>query len=126
MKSVLIFFVLLVLVACPPPPNFAEDRGRRESRRKEFNKQMVDCLLKSEISDELKKQVEDNKDDDLRKILHMFMTKLESNDREIIRKCRRELFGKMREKFFGGHFRPNLTQFERPTFKGQGNKNNLK
>ena len=126
MKSVLIFFVLLVLVACPPPPNFAEDRGRRESRRKEFNKQMVDCLLKSEISDELKKQVEDNKDDDLRKILHMFMTKLESNDREIIRKCRRELFGKMREKFFGGRFRPNLTQFERPTFGGQGNKNNLK
>jgi predicted Holliday junction resolvase-like endonuclease len=122
MKSVLIFFVLLVLVACHPP-HFAEDRGRRESRRKEFQKQMSDCLLKSEISDELKKQLQDNKDDDLRKILHLFITKLDSNDREIIRKCRRELFGKMREKLIGGHFRPNLTQFERPTHGGQGNKN---
>ena len=122
MKSVLIFFVLLVLVACPPP-SFAEDRGRRESRRKEFKKDMTDCLLKSEISDELKKQLQDNKDDDLRKILHLFITKLDSNDREIIRKCRRELFGKMREKLIGGHFRPNLTQFERPTHGGQGNKN---
>ena len=122
MRSVLIFFVLLLLVACPPP-TFAEDRGRRESRRKEFQKQMSDCLLKSEISDELKKQLQDNKDDDLRKILHLFITKLDSNDREIIRKCRRELFGKMREKLIGGHFRPNLTQFERPTHGGQGNKN---
>ena len=122
MRSVLIFFVLLVLVACPPP-SFAEDRGRRESRRKEFKKDMTDCLLKSEISDELKKQLQDNKEEDLRKVLHLFMTKADTNDKEIIRKCRRELFGKMRERFAGGHFRPNLTQFEEFKHRGQGNKN---
>ena len=95
MKVVLIFLVLMVLVVCPPPEF---NREERQKRRREFQKQMADCILKSEsVSADLKKQIEDNKDDDLRKVLHLYITKLDANDREIIRKCRRELFGKMRE-----------------------------
>ena len=112
MRSVLIFLVLIALVVCQPP--FAGgNRERRENRRKEFQKDMVDCLLKSDISAELKKEIQDNKDDDLRKVLHTFMTKLDSNDREVIRKCRRELFTKMRDNM--GRFidRPNITDFHR-------------
>ena len=95
MRNVLIFLMLMVLVVCPPPEF---DREERQNKRKEFQKQMVDCLLNSEgISADFKKQIEDNKDDDLRKVLHLYITKLDTNDREIIRKCRRELFGKIRE-----------------------------
>ena len=33
---------------------------------------MAECILKSEsVSADLKKQIEDNKDDDLRKVLHL-------------------------------------------------------
>ena len=101
----------MALVVCPPP--FGEDRQGREKRRKEFQKEMTDCLLKSEISAELKKEIEDNKEDDLRKVLHMYMAKLDSNDREIIRKCRRELFGKMRDNYGRFHGHPNFTDFHR-------------
>ena len=96
MRVVFIFLVLIALVLCQPPHEF--NREERVKRRKEFQKQLADCILRSEsISSELKKQIEDNKDDDLRKVLHLYVTKLDTNDREIIRKCRRELFGKMRE-----------------------------
>ena len=96
MRVVLVFLVLVALVLCNPPHEF--NREERIKRRKEFQTQLADCILKSEsLSPELKKQIEDNKDDDLRKILHLYITKLDTNDREIIRKCRRELFGKMRE-----------------------------
>jgi len=93
MRNVLVF-VLLALVFCHPPEFNREERARR---RQEFNKEMADCILKGEISSELKTQIENNKDDDLRKVLHLYMTKLDTNDREVIRKCRRELFSKMME-----------------------------
>ena len=96
MKGVLLFLVLIALVACQPPHEF--NREERMKRRKEFQKQLADCILKDEsISADLKKKIEDNKDDDLRKVLHLYISKLDTNDREIIRKCRRELFSKMRE-----------------------------
>ena len=101
MKNVLVF-VLLALVICHPPEFNKEERVKR---RKEFNKEMGECILKGSISAELKTQIENNKDDDLRKVLHLYMTKLDTNDREIIKKCRRQLFSKMmeihREKFKG-------------------------
>ena len=95
MKSVLVFLVLLALAFCHP---HEFSREARHQRRQQLQKEMRDCILKSEsVSAELKKQIEDNKDDDLRKVLHLYITKLDTNDREIIRKCRRELFGKMKE-----------------------------
>ena len=35
----------------------------------------------------------------MRHTLHLFLNKLDTKDREIIRKCRREVFGKMRDMF---------------------------
>ena len=97
MKNLLIFLVLMVFVVCPPPHFNIEERIRR---RKEFQKNMANCIVNSEgVSAELKKKIEDNKDEDLRKILHLYIAKLDSSDREIIRKCRKELFTKMRESF---------------------------
>ena len=94
MKSVLVFLVLLALAFCHPQFN----REAIHQRRQQFQKEMADCILKSEsVSADLKKQIEDNKEDDLRKVLDLYINKLDTNDREIIRKCRRELFGKMRE-----------------------------
>ena len=111
MRNVLIFLILMALVVCPPPEF---NREERQNRRKEFQKQMVDCLLNSEgISADFKKQIEDNKDDDLRKVLHTFMTKLDSNDREVIRKCRRELFSKTSDNMGRIFGRPNITDFHR-------------
>ena len=110
MRSVLVFFVLLALVICHPPEF---NREERQKRRKEFQKELADCILKSEsASADLKKQIEDNKDDDLRKVLHLFITKLDSNDREIIRKCRREIFGKIREMHRGKFDRNSSHPFD--------------
>ena len=97
MKGLLVFLVLMVFVVCHPPHFNHEERMRR---RKEFQKNMADCIVNSEgVSAELKKKIEDNKGEDFRKILHLYIAKLDSSDREIIRKCRRELFSKMRESF---------------------------
>ena len=97
MKNLLVFLVLMVFVVCPPPHFNIEERIRR---RKEFQKNMANCIVNSEgVSAELKKKIEDNKDEDFRKILHLYIAKLDSSDREIIRKCRKELFTKMRESF---------------------------
>ena len=53
MKSLLIFLVLMVFVVCPLPEHNIEERIRR---RREFQKNMADCIVKSEgISAELKK-----------------------------------------------------------------------
>ena len=121
MKSVLVFLFLMALVVCPPPEF---NREERQKKRKQFQKDMADCILKNEsASAELKKQVEDNKDDDLRKVLHLYITKLDLNDREIIRKCRRELFGKNRE-MHRGRFHDRFggfNQTHRPPFERHGN-----
>ena len=121
MKSVLVFLVLMALVFCPPPEF---NREERQKRKRDFQKQIAECILKTEsLSADLKKQIEDNKDDDLRKVLHLYITKLDSNDREIIRKCRRELFGKMRE-MHRGRFHDRFGGFNhthRPPFERHGN-----
>ena len=93
MKNALVF-VLLALVICHPPEFNREERAKR---KQEFYKEMANCILKRSISAELKTQIENNKDDDLRKVLHLYMTKLDTNDRAIIIKCRKELFIKRRE-----------------------------
>ena len=55
--------------------------------------------MKEDISTELKTKLQENKDEDLRHTLHLFLNKLDTKDREVIRKCRREVFGKMRDLF---------------------------
>ena len=94
MKEALIFLFLIVLVVCPYP---SYDREERIQKRKEFQNQLKECILKNDnISNDLKNQLQENKDDDLRKILFTQFSKLEQSDREIIRKCRKEYYEKVR------------------------------
>ena len=93
MKNYLLFAILMAIAICHPNDHFREERMKR---RKEFQKELTNCIVTSEgLSQNLKKQIEDNKDEDLRKILHLYLDKLDANDREIIRKCRREVFSKV-------------------------------
>ena len=94
MKCVLIFLVLIALVMCNPLKFSKEER---QKRKEEFQKQIADCILKSEsASADLKKKIKDNKDDVLKNVLHLYLSKLDSKDREALRKCRKELVEKMK------------------------------
>ena len=111
MRFVLFAVVLISLILCQP--HHEMNKEERLKRKKEFQKELVECILNNgTISAELKKQVEDNKEEDLRKILHLFTEKLESTDREVIRQCRRQLFTKMREAIRSRFNHGNGTFFE--------------
>ena len=99
MKGVLLFIFLATLVVCQHPESHEGKHTERIHRRKQIQKDIADCILKGDISTELKNKLEENKDEDLRHTLHLFLNKLDIKDREVIRKCRREVFGKMREMF---------------------------
>ena len=99
MKGVLLFIFLAALVVCQHPDSHEGKKEERIHRRKQIQKDIHDCILKGDISTELKNKLEENKDEDLRHTLHLFLNKLDTKDREVIRKCRREVFGKMREMF---------------------------
>ena len=96
MKNFVVFLVLMALVICPRPNRgrFSEDRKKR---RKEYEKQIVDCIINSaRVSQELKSQLEENKNNDVREILREHFNKYDDNDHEVIRKCRREYYTKIR------------------------------
>ena len=99
MKGVLLFAFLLTLVICQHPDTHEGRMEERIQRRKKIQKEICDCLLKEDISSELKSKLEENKDDDLRHTLHLFMNKENTKDKELIRKCRREAFDKLRDLF---------------------------
>ena len=101
MRGVLIFIFLASLVLCQQPESSTGKHEERVQRRKKIQQEIYDCILKEEISTELKTKLQENKDEDLRHTLHLFLNKLDTKDREVIRKCRREVFGKMRELFKG-------------------------
>ena len=93
MKNLLIVFALVALVLCDKP-------RLRDVKRKQFRKEIIDCILNNEnSSEELKNKVKKEIDDEYRKILHIFIAKLNQEDREIIRKCRRIYFGKIRDMY---------------------------
>ena len=96
MKNFVVFLVLIALVICPLP-NRGRFREDRQKRRKEYEKQIVDCIVNSErVSQELKSQLEENKNNDVREILSEHFNKFDDNDHEVIRKCRREYYTKIR------------------------------
>ena len=101
MRGVLIFIFLASLVLCQQPESSTGKHEERVQRRKKFQQEIYDCILKEDISAELKTKLQENKDEDLRHTLHLFLNKLDTKDREVIRKCRREVFGKMRDLFKG-------------------------
>jgi oligoendopeptidase F len=121
--KVVLFLFLFALIVCPPVPTEGEGQEERNERRKKFQQEITDCILKGDISTELKTKLQENKDEDLRKTLHTFLSKLDSNDKEVIRKCRREIFGKLREElktrrhdsFMNStHYRHHPFHLERP------------
>ena len=99
MRGVFIFMFLATLVLCQHPETHEGRHEERVQRRKKIQKEICDCILKEDISSELKTKLEENKEEDLRHTLHLFLNKLDTKDREVIRKCRREVFGKMRDMF---------------------------
>ena len=109
MKGVLLFIFLAALVVCQHPESHEGKHEERIHRRKQIQKDISDCILKGDISTELKNKLEENKDKDkyLRQTIHLFLNKLGTKDSEVIKKCRREVFGKMRDMFksrkFGNH-----------------------
>ena len=109
MKGVLLFIFLAALVVCQHPESHEGKHEVRIPRKKQIQKDISDCILKGDISTELKNKLEENKDKDkdLRHTIHLFLNKLDTKDSEVIRKCRREVFGKIRDMFksrkFGNH-----------------------
>ena len=93
--KIIFFIFLLTFIVCQPSEEKREEIRRR---RKEHDRQIAECILKNEnISTNLKKLIEENKEENLMKALHPRDHKLERSDRDIIRNCRKEMFDKMRE-----------------------------
>ena len=90
MKTILLFLILLVFVGCPPSKEKIEEM---KIKRKERDKKIEECLLKSEIaSEDLKKKIKEKKDEDLIRILYPHGHELDKSDKDAIRDCRREVF----------------------------------
>ena len=95
MRKILFFVLLLVLATCQPSKEKIEEMKKR---RKEREMQLAECILRSpDASEEFKKLIEENKDKDLIRALHPRDHKLEKNDHEVMRNCRKEMLDKMRE-----------------------------
>ena len=95
MKKIIIFVALVMFVVAQPSE---ERREEIRQRRREHDKVIAECILKSEAaSPELKKIVEENQDGNLMKALHPRDHKLEKSDREVFRNCRKEMIEKMKE-----------------------------
>ena len=68
MKKILIFVILIIFVASRPSE---ARRGEMRQRRREHDRKIAECILKSEDdSYELKKLVKENKDGNLMRALH--------------------------------------------------------
>ena len=96
MKGFLLFIFLAALVVCQNPESHEGKHEERVQRRKQIQKDINDCILKSEISTELRNKLEESSDDS-KHTLHLFMNKLDNQDREAVKKCRREVFGKLKK-----------------------------
>ena len=90
MKTILFFLILIVFAVCPLSREKIEELRKK---RREKDKKIEECLLKSEtVSEDLKKRIKEKKDEDLIRILHPRDHELDKNDKEAVRNCRREVF----------------------------------
>ena len=91
MKYLLIFVALLSLSFCEAPP-----KARPIAVEDAFisiKKTILECLSKSEVaSAELKKYATDALATDLKESLNLHKFRENPNDKDVIRKCRREAF----------------------------------
>ena len=92
--------ILIALAICSPPGyNYEELEAKRREREKELNKEVRDCLLKSEISTVFKEKIQENPEENLVKILVENKKSLEKSDKKLYYKCRKERQLKYKEKF---------------------------
>ena len=99
MKNVLIFFAIITFVV---RPFLGFKKGDIKKKMKDFKNEMIQCILKSgKASAELKSLIEKETVTNLKEILHSFISKIDSNDREIIQNCRKELFHHFKENVKG-------------------------
>ena len=95
MKNFLIFLFLLVFIICEPSDLSTEEIRKR---RKILEQDMINCIIKSgSATNEFKREIEKKEGDKLRLILRKYLSKLDTNDRFIIKKCRREIFLNLRK-----------------------------
>ena len=95
MKKILFFISILITIVCKPSREKIEEF---HNRRVEHDRQIAECILKNEnISPDLKKLIEENKDKNIFRALHPKDHKLDKNDRDVIRNCRREMLEKLKE-----------------------------
>ena len=96
MKRIIIFLIMILCVICPLTE---EQREEIRKKRKEHETFIAECILRSpQASADIKKRIEENKEEDLRNVLHPKDHKYEKTDREVIRNCRREYIDKLRER----------------------------
>ena len=96
MKNYLFFIFLLALVAC------SSKKGAKTINpefKNEVRTKLIECISAADgISEQLKEHVEKMKSMDSRIPYNFNRVKLEKNDLDIIRTCKREVFQERRKK----------------------------
>ena len=111
MKKIFIFSILIIFITC----QIAEKKEKIKKKYfKQFRKEIFDCIIENEKSSNfLKKKIKDYMDEDYEKILRVFISRLSNKDRNIIRKCRKNYFKKVKN-FINKNYTDdnyNLTNF---------------
>ena len=91
MKIQYFFLFLVSLIFCDPKikPKFT---------RKEIDSKIYECMAQSEnISETVKTFINENKDEDIRGLMHKMRMKLNKDDRKIYIGCRKKLIGEIRK-----------------------------
>ena len=98
MKKTLLFLLLIVFAVCRPSDERREERREEMRRRRlEHDRIIAECILNNnKTSPELKKAVEENKDNLIRAI-HPRDHRIEGDDRDVIRDCRKMVFEMRKE-----------------------------
>ncbi len=96
MKNYLFFIFLLALVACSSRKGA---KNVNQEFKNEIKSKLIECISATEgVSEQLKQHIERMKSLDSRIPYNFNRVKLEKNDIEIIRKCKREVFQERRKK----------------------------
>lgn len=108
MKNILVFSILIILIFFQ---NTEAKKDKKKDKLKEFRKEIFDCIEGDEKSSNfLKKKIKDYIDEDYEKILRVFISRLSNKDRNIIRKCRKNYFKKVKKLINDKNYTDNLTE----------------
>ena len=100
MREYIFFIFLLALVICPyPGSNEDAFEPIRQERRKKLSKEIKECLLKEELSADFKAILGEKPDEDIITISFRNRSAMDKRDKEILKKCRKEVHLKYMETF---------------------------